>query len=82
MQSGKGDVFGFIGGEFKIVGDIESSVRVRTTRGRETEHLGLKAQIRKSSEEYRCGNKRDAGIFVAELRGRPARPNTKRKTQT
>jgi hypothetical protein len=35
----------------------------------------LKAQIRKSSEEYRRGKKRDARTFLAELR-------PQRKTQT
>jgi len=42
----------------------------------------VKAQIRKSSEEYRRGEKRDAGAFLTELRRKPSRPNTKRKTQT
>ena len=32
----------------------------------------LKAQIRKSSDEYRRGKKRDAGAFLAELRQKPA----------
>jgi hypothetical protein len=34
----------------------------------------LKAQIRKSSEEYRSGKKRDAGALLAELRLKPTRP--------
>src|SRR5258708_4078245 len=34
----------------------------------EMQEPGLKAQIRKSSEEYRHGKKRDAGAFLAELR--------------
>jgi hypothetical protein len=39
----------------------------------EMQEPGLKAQIRKSSEEYRRGKKRDAGAFLAELRRKPAR---------
>lgn len=35
---------------------------------------GLKGQIRKSSEEYRSGKKREAGAFLAELRRKPVRP--------
>ena len=40
----------------------------------EMQEPGLKAQIRKSSEEYRRGKKRDAGVFLAELRRKPAGP--------
>lgn len=39
----------------------------------EMQEPGLKAQIRKSSEEYRRGNKRDAEAFLAELRRKPVR---------
>jgi hypothetical protein len=39
----------------------------------EMQEPGLKAQIRKSSQEYRRGKKRDAGAFLAELRHEPAR---------
>ena len=39
----------------------------------EMQEPGIKAQIRKSSEEYRRGKKRDAGAFLAELRREPAR---------
>lgn len=60
----------------------ESPVRVRSTSGTEMAGLGLKAQIRKSSEEYRRGKKRDAAAFLPELRHKPARSNTKRKTRT
>ena len=40
----------------------------------EKQEPGLKAQIRKSGEEYRRGKKRDAGAFRGELRRKPARP--------
>jgi PHD/YefM family antitoxin component YafN of YafNO toxin-antitoxin module len=36
----------------------------------EMQEPGLKAQIRKSHEEYRRGKGRDAAGFVAELRGK------------
>ena len=39
----------------------------------ETQEPGLKAQIRKSSEEYRRGKSRDARAFLAELRRQPAK---------
>lgn len=77
VGSGNGDVFGFMAGEFDIVGDIESpGVPLNSVRSR------LKAQIRKSSEEYRRGKKRDARVFLAELHGKPGGPNTKRRTHT
>jgi len=75
VGSGKGDVFGFMAGEFKIVGDIESPVWLRRTSGREMPEPGVGTQIRTSGEEYRRGKKRDFGAFLAELR-------PKRKTQT
>jgi hypothetical protein len=40
----------------------------------ESQEPGLKAQIRKSSQEYRSGKSRDASIFLEELR----RPRTAR----
>jgi hypothetical protein len=40
----------------------------------EMQEPGLKAQIRKSNEEYRRGKKRDAGAFLAELRAPSAKP--------
>jgi hypothetical protein len=40
----------------------------------------LKGQIRESIQQYRRGEKRDAGAFLSELRRKLARPNTKRKT--
>jgi PHD/YefM family antitoxin component YafN of YafNO toxin-antitoxin module len=40
----------------------------------EMQEPGLKAQIRKSSEEYRRGKKREAGAFLAELRRKPTKP--------
>ena len=42
----------------------------------------LKGQIRESIQQYRRGEKREAGAFLSELRRKLARPNTKRKTQT
>jgi hypothetical protein len=39
----------------------------------EMQEPGLKAQIRKSSEEYRRGKGRDATLFLATLRRKPAR---------
>jgi len=39
----------------------------------EMQEPGLKAQIRKSSEEYRRGKCRDASFFLTTLRGKPAR---------
>ena len=39
----------------------------------ETQDPGVKAQIRKSTEEYRRGKSRDAGDFLAALRRKPAR---------
>jgi hypothetical protein len=39
----------------------------------EMQEPGIKAQIRKSSQEYRRGKKRDTGAFLAELRDEPAR---------
>jgi hypothetical protein len=48
----------------------------------EMQDPGQKAQIRSSSEDYRCGKKRNAAAFLGELRHKPARPNTKRKTPT
>jgi PHD/YefM family antitoxin component YafN of YafNO toxin-antitoxin module len=39
----------------------------------EMQEPGLKAQIRKSAEEYRRGKGRDAGAFLAALRRKPAR---------
>jgi hypothetical protein len=44
----------------------------------ESQEPGLKAQIRKSSEEYRSGKSRDASIFLAELR-RPRTPRSPKK---
>jgi hypothetical protein len=38
----------------------------------ESQEPGLKAQIRKSSAEYRRGKSRDAGAFLASLRPKPA----------
>ena len=39
----------------------------------EMQEPGLKAQIRKSSEEYRRGKKRNAKDFLAELRRKSAK---------
>lgn len=39
----------------------------------EMQEPGLKAQIRKSAEEYRRGKRRDAGTFLTALRHKPAR---------
>ena len=39
----------------------------------EMQEPGLKAQIRKSSAEYRRGKSRDAKAFLAELRQKPAK---------
>jgi hypothetical protein len=39
----------------------------------EMQEPGLKAQIRKSSEEYRRGKGRDAPLFLTTLRRKPAR---------
>jgi len=39
----------------------------------EMQEPGLKAQIRKSSEEYRRGKKRDAAALLAELHRKPAK---------
>ncbi len=40
----------------------------------EMQEPGLKAQIRKSNEEYRRGKGRDAGIFLADLQRAASRP--------
>lgn len=37
----------------------------------EMQEPGLKEHIRKSSEQYRRGKKRDAGAFLAELQRKP-----------
>jgi len=39
----------------------------------EMQEPGLKAQIRKSTGEYRRGKSRDAGAFLTSLRRKPAR---------
>jgi hypothetical protein len=39
----------------------------------EMQQPGLKAQIRKSSEEHRRGKVRDASLFLTTLRRKPAR---------
>ena len=39
----------------------------------EMQEPGLKAQIRKSTGEYRRGKSRSAQAFLASLRGKPAR---------
>jgi hypothetical protein len=39
----------------------------------EMQEPGLKAQIRKSTEEYRRGKKREAVAFLTELRRKPVR---------
>jgi len=39
----------------------------------ELQEPGLKAQIRKGTEEYRRGKGRDAGEFLAQLRKKPPR---------
>jgi hypothetical protein len=40
----------------------------------EMQESGIKAQIRKSSEEYRRGKSRDAALFLTALRHKSARP--------
>jgi len=40
----------------------------------EMQEPGLKAQIRKSNEDYRRGKGRDAGAFLTSLRRKPPRP--------
>ncbi len=39
----------------------------------EMQEPGLKAQIRKSTEEYRRGKGRDAGVFLTSLHRKPER---------
>ena len=39
----------------------------------ELQEPGIKAQIRKSSEEYRNGKKRDSALFLTTLRRKPAK---------